>query len=56
MEWEGFDIIDLAEDREAMWAVVNAVTNLPVPHCAGNFLTTLETISLSVMTLLDGTS
>jgi len=28
--WEGFDRIDLAEDRSGRWAVANAVTNLPV--------------------------
>ena len=29
--WEGFDSIDLAEDGDGWWVVVNAVMNLPVP-------------------------
>jgi hypothetical protein len=32
------DWIDLAEDRERWWAVVNAVMNLRVPENAGYFL------------------
>ena len=31
MEWEGKDWIDVAEDRDMWWAVVNAVMNLRVP-------------------------
>ena len=34
MEW-----IDLAQDRERLKALVNAVMNLRVPLNAGNFLT-----------------
>jgi hypothetical protein len=29
--WTSMDLIDLAEDRERWWAVVNAVTNPRVP-------------------------
>jgi hypothetical protein len=35
----GMDLMDLAEDRERWWALVNAVMNLRVPHNAENFLT-----------------
>jgi hypothetical protein len=33
------DLMDLAEDRERWWALVNAVMNLRVPYNAENFLT-----------------
>ena len=33
------DWIDLAEDRDRLLALVNAVMNLRVPQNAGNFLT-----------------
>jgi hypothetical protein len=29
--WEGVDWIDMAQDRERWWALVNAVMNLRVP-------------------------
>jgi hypothetical protein len=29
--WEGMDWIDMAEDKDRWWAVVNAVMNLQVP-------------------------
>jgi hypothetical protein len=31
MGWEGLHWIDLAEDRDKWWAVLNAVMNLLVP-------------------------
>ena len=36
-QW-GMDWIDLAEDRDKGWAVLNVVMNLWVPQNAGNFL------------------
>jgi hypothetical protein len=29
--WEGLDWIDMAQDRDRWWALVNAVMNLRVP-------------------------
>jgi hypothetical protein len=29
--WDGMDWIDLAQDRDQWWALVNTVMNLPVP-------------------------
>jgi hypothetical protein len=48
----GMDWIELAQDRRAL---VNAVTNLPVPQNAG-FLTSLKPVSFSRRTLLHGVS
>jgi hypothetical protein len=36
---EGMDWIDVAQDRDRLWALVNAVMELRVPKNAGNFLT-----------------
>jgi hypothetical protein len=33
------DWLDLAQNRDRLWAVVNEVMNLLVPHIVGNFLT-----------------
>jgi len=35
----GMDWIDLAQDRDKWWALVNVIMNLQVPQNAGNFLT-----------------
>jgi hypothetical protein len=37
--WEGMDWIEMAQDRDRWWAVVNAVMNLWVPLNTANFLT-----------------
>jgi hypothetical protein len=34
--WRGMSWIDLAQDRNKVWALVNAVMNLWVPQNAGN--------------------
>jgi len=36
---EGMDWIELAQDRDRLQALVNAVMNLRIPYNAGNFLT-----------------
>ena len=39
VEFGGMDWIELAQDKEKWWALVNAVMNLQVPYNAGNYLT-----------------
>ena len=34
------DLIELAQNTDRWWALVNEVMNLRVPYNAGNFLTT----------------
>jgi hypothetical protein len=36
--WGGMDWIDLDQDRERWWPLVNVVMNLWVPQNTGNFL------------------
>jgi hypothetical protein len=42
-EWDGMEWIDMAEDRDQWWALVNTVTNLRVPQNAGKFLSSCTT-------------
>jgi hypothetical protein len=53
--WEGVDWMNLAQDREWWWALLNMVMNLQVPLKA-NFLTSRVTVGFSKRTLLDGVS
>jgi hypothetical protein len=39
-KWDGgMDWIDMAQDRDRWWVLVNAVMHLLVPYIAENFLT-----------------
>jgi hypothetical protein len=51
----GMDWIDLVQDRDRLWALVNAVMNLQVPQNVGNSLTSYKPIGLSRI-LLHGVS
>jgi len=39
------DWIDLVEDKDTCWAVVNVVVSYRVPQNAGNYLTTCGPVS-----------
>jgi hypothetical protein len=41
----GMDWIDLAQDRDRWWSLVNAAMKFRVPRNVGNFLTSCETVS-----------
>jgi hypothetical protein len=38
MEWIGIDWIDMSQDKDGWWALVNKVMNLRVSQNVGNFL------------------
>jgi hypothetical protein len=38
IEWDGVDLIDMAQDRDQWRALVNTVLNLRVPRNAGKLL------------------
>ena len=52
----GMDWIKLAQDRDRLWARVNAVPNLRVSQNARNFFTNYKPVSFSRRSLLHGVS
>jgi hypothetical protein len=50
--WEAMDWIDVAQDRDRCWALVNAVINLHFPQNSGNDLTSLGLVRCSGKALL----
>jgi hypothetical protein len=54
--FRGIYWIDLAQDMDRWWALVNATMNLRVQYNAGNFLTSCKPVSLSRRSLLHGVS
>jgi hypothetical protein len=56
LEYGDMDWIELAQERDRWWALVNAVMNLRLPSNAWNFLTSCKPVSFSRRTLLYGVS
>ena len=47
VELGGIEWIDLTQERDRWWALVNAITNLWAPYNVGNFLTSWEPVNFS---------
>ena len=54
VRWEVMDWIELVQDRDRWWALVNVVMNHQIPQIVGNFLTGKEPVSCSGRTLFHG--
>ena len=52
----GYGLGRAAQDRDRLWALVNAVMNLWVPKNVGNFLTSCKPVSFLRRTLRHGVS
>jgi hypothetical protein len=56
MGWGDMEWIDLAQDKNKLWAIVNAGMNLRLTQYAGNILNSLRSVSFSGRTRLHGVS
>jgi len=56
IRWEGVDWMNLSQDRDKWWDLMNTVMNLWVPWKAVNFLTRWVAVNFCSKTLLHGVS